>query len=240
MPADTVPRRDGWCRRDRLAAARGGCDGIHMNSALVSAGPYSAGGNRAGTRGGRRAHHIQGERLWLLPRAGHAAADDRLRTAGFTGRPGGMDARPRHRQLLQDLPRLRRRPALGQSHPRPHPRQHHDLLADGHRRLGGPVLLGEWPSHSSHGGPDSSAGVPPGRVHHVPRRDLPGPAQLGREVLPPPSAISTRSTREVTSPPGKSRNCSQPRSARRSDRSASREPRTDERGPHLSLAARAG
>ena len=24
--ADTAPHRDGWCRRDRLAAARGGCD----------------------------------------------------------------------------------------------------------------------------------------------------------------------------------------------------------------------
>ena len=29
--------------------------------------------------------------------------------AGFTGRPGGLDARPRHRQLLQDLPGLSRR-----------------------------------------------------------------------------------------------------------------------------------
>ena len=48
----------------------------------------------------------------LLPGAGHAAADDRLRPAGFTRRPGGLDARPRHRQLLQDLPRLPRRAAL--------------------------------------------------------------------------------------------------------------------------------
>ena len=30
----------------------------------------------------------------------------------------------------------------------------------------------------------SSAGVGPGRLHHVPRRDLPGPAQLGRGGLP--------------------------------------------------------
>src|SRR5690349_16582370 len=30
--------------------------------------------------------------------AGHAAADDRLRPAGFTPRPGGLDARPRHRR----------------------------------------------------------------------------------------------------------------------------------------------
>ena len=57
------------------------------------------------------ARHLQGERLRLLPGAGHAAADDRLRPAGFTRRPGGLDARPRHGQLLQDLPRLRRRAA---------------------------------------------------------------------------------------------------------------------------------
>ena len=32
---------------------------------------------------------------------------------------------------------------VGQPHPRPHPRQHHAVLADGHRGLGGPVVLGE-------------------------------------------------------------------------------------------------
>ena len=37
--------------------------------------------------------------------------------AGFTRRPGGLDARPRHGQLLQDLPRLSRRRGRGQSHP---------------------------------------------------------------------------------------------------------------------------
>jgi pimeloyl-ACP methyl ester carboxylesterase len=81
---------------------------------------------------------IPGERLRLLPGAGHAAADDRLRPAGFTRRPGGLDARPRHRQLPEDLPRLCRRPARGQSHPGPHRRQHHPVLADRYRGLGGP------------------------------------------------------------------------------------------------------
>ena len=57
------------------------------------------------------ARHIQGERLRLLPGDGHASADDRLRPAGFTRRPGRLAARPRHGQLLQDLPRLRRRRA---------------------------------------------------------------------------------------------------------------------------------
>ena len=53
-------------------------------------------------------------RLRLLPRDGNAAADDRLRPAGFTRRPGGLAARSRHGQLLQDLPRVRRRRARGQ------------------------------------------------------------------------------------------------------------------------------
>ena len=43
------------------------------------------------------------QRLRLLPRAGHPAADDRLRSAGCTRSPGGLDARPRYRRLLQDL-----------------------------------------------------------------------------------------------------------------------------------------
>ena len=47
--------------------------------------------------------------FWLLPRDGNAATDDRLFPAGFTRWAGGLVARPRHRQLLQDLPRLRRR-----------------------------------------------------------------------------------------------------------------------------------
>ena len=117
--------------------------GIHMNLLVTALAGPRAGRNRGGTRGGRRARHVQGERLRLLPGAGHAAADDRLRPAGFTRRPGGLDARPRHGQLLQDLPRLRRRQAHGQSHPGPHPRQHHAVLADGHRGFGGPVVLGE-------------------------------------------------------------------------------------------------
>ena len=33
---------------------------------------------------------------------------------------------------------------VGQPHPGPHPRQHHALLADRHRRLGGPVVLGGY------------------------------------------------------------------------------------------------
>src|SRR4051795_11584316 len=46
-----------------------------------------------GTRGARRTRHIPYERQRLLRGAGHAAANDRLRPAGFTRRPGGLDAR---------------------------------------------------------------------------------------------------------------------------------------------------
>ena len=39
------------------------------------------------------------------------------------------------------------------------------------------------------GRPGSSGGLAPGRLHHVPRRDLRGPAQLGRAVLPQPHLL---------------------------------------------------
>ena len=91
-----------------------GLVGIHTNLLVPALGPRGVpDGHRGGTRGGRRARHVQGERLRLFPRAGHPAADDRLRAAGFTRRTGGLDARPRHGQLLQDLERLRRRQASG-------------------------------------------------------------------------------------------------------------------------------
>ena len=196
-----------------------GLVGIHTNLLVTGAGRRRPpDGHRGGTRGARRARHIPGERLRLLPRAGHAAADDRLRAAGLTRRPGGLDARPRHGQLLQDLPRVRRRAARGQPHPGPHPRQHHAVLADGHRRLGGAVVLGERTSRRPRRGrPGSSAGLAPGRLHHVPRRDLPGAAQLGRASTPT-SPTSTRPTRAATSPPGRSRSSSRARCGRRSGR----------------------
>ena len=125
--ADAPPRLHPLCRpgrrRGRPRHRRDGPPGARgaarhpRELARDGAGRPSAGGIRAGTRGGRPGRHIQGERLRLLPGDGHAAADDRLLPAGFTRRPGGLDARPRHGQLLQDLPRLRRRRARGQSHP---------------------------------------------------------------------------------------------------------------------------
>ena len=87
--------------------------------------------------------------------------------------------------LLQDLPRLRRRAALGQPHTRPHPRQHHDVLADRHRRLRGTVVLGGLRPRRPGREPTAPAAAnDPGRLHDVPRRDLADAAQLGRGELP--------------------------------------------------------
>ena len=104
---------------------------------------------------------------------------------------GGLAARPRHGQLLQDLPRVRRRRARGQSHPGEHRRQHHAVLADRHRSVGGPVVLGGWTSagRSACERPASSGGHRSGRLHDVPGRDLGFPAQLGRGGLPRPRLL---------------------------------------------------
>jgi hypothetical protein len=111
--------------------------------------------------------------------------------AGYTRRPGGLDARPRHGQLLQDLPRLPRRAALGQPHARPHRRQHHAVLGDRHGGLGGPGVLGgrTSPGPYGRGRPGSAGGHGPGRLHHLPRREDRGPAQLGRAGLPDPQLL---------------------------------------------------
>ena len=184
--------------------------GVHINllvAALAIMRP-TAGGDRAGTRGARRGRRIQGDRLRLLPRAGHAAADDRVRPAGFTRGDGGLDARPRHRQLLQDLPRLRRRPARGQSHPRPHSRQHHDVLADGHRRLGGTVLLGER-ARTGTRAPARPLRRPLCRSAspRSPTRSS-SPHGAGPRWCTPTSRTTARPTGAATSPPGRSRSCS--------------------------------
>ena len=79
---------------------------------------------------------------------------------------------------------------VGQSHPRPHPRQHHALLADRHRGLGGPLVLGERTSHSSRGAARLLRRSPlPVGIHHVPGRDRRDAAQLGRAGLPDPHLL---------------------------------------------------
>ena len=87
--------------------------GIHVNLLVAALGLVDH-CRRSPSRSARRPPRsptFRHDRLRLLPGAGHAAADDRLRPAGLARRAGGLDARPRHGQLLQDLPRLRRRQA---------------------------------------------------------------------------------------------------------------------------------
>ncbi len=207
------PSRTRWA-----AKVPTGLRGIHVNLLATALGHRrsAAGGVRAGTRGARRARDVHDGRLRLLPGAVHPAADDRLLLAGFTRRAGGLDARPRHGQLLQDLPCICRRRARRQPHPGQHPRQHHAVLADRHRRLGRPVVLG-------------IRTVPRARAAgHAPRRSrflsasqrsraksgLPRGAGSRRST--PASPTSTRSTGAATSPPGRSRSSSQLRCGRHS------------------------
>src|SRR6266511_3240691 len=147
------------------------------------------GGVRAGTRGARCAQHVHDGRLRLLPGDGHPAADDRLRAAGLTRRPRGLDARPRHGRLLQDRRRVRRRQADREPDQGAHRRQRHALLADGHRGLRRPELLGGRTSTGPLRRCAPSAGVRTGRLHDVPRRGLGCPAGLGRGGLPRPRVL---------------------------------------------------
>jgi hypothetical protein len=158
--------------------------GIHLSllrTALAGAGSHPTGSDEV-RAAADASHDVPDERFRLLPGAGDTAADDRLRPAGLSRRAGRVDARPRHRQLLQDLPRLPRRAARGQPHPRPHPGRHHAVLVDRQRRLRRPLVLGRRSSRRRRG-TGASSGFAPGRLHHLPRRDLPGSAQLGRAGL---------------------------------------------------------
>ena len=111
--------------------------------------------------------------------------------------------------------------AVGQPHPRPHPRQRHALLADRHRRLGSPVVLGGLRTRRAGRAAAAAAGVDdPVRLHDVPGRDLADAAQLGRGSPTRTSSTSTRSTRAATSPPGRSPSSSRPSCAPRSGRCA--------------------
>ena len=65
--------------------------------------------------------------------------------------------------------------SLGQPHPRPHPRQHHGLLAHGHRGLVGPVVLG---------GRTSQRLAPPGRLRRRSRSRSGSPPSPARSSRP--------------------------------------------------------
>ena len=185
--------------------------GIHLNVLMAVLGS-ATNCRRSPSRNARRTTRSPRSRRTASATSwrGHAAADDRLRPAGFTRRAGGLDARPRHGQLLQDLPRFVDGEPVGQSHPGPHRRQHHAVLADGHRRLGGPVVLG------GRTGPGRSR-VRPARLLRRSRfrsasRRSPArsglPRAAGSRRSTPTSPTSTRSTGAATSPPGRSRSSS--------------------------------
>ena len=114
------------------------------------------------------------------------------------------------------------RRAGGQSHPGDHRRQHHAVLADRHRNVGGPVVLGGRTSagRSACERPGSPAGHRAGRLHDVPRRDLGRPAQLGRGGVPRPRLLQRGRPRRPLRRLGGARAVRQPSSARRSGRCA--------------------
>ena len=190
-----------------------GLIGIHTNLLTPALGDPEAlervATNQRGTCCPRPARRVPRDRYGLLHRAGNAPRDDWLRAPRFTHRPRSLDDRSRYGRLLEDRPRLRRQSTRGQSHPRTHRRQPHALLAHTYRGLGGALVLGRRTRERACGRPASHVGFDSGRLHHVPRGDLADPAQLGRAARTPTStSTSTRSTRAVTSPPGKNRSSS--------------------------------
>ena len=200
-----------------------GLVGIHTNLLVPALGGTDADGYGRGTRRGGADRDLRAVRERLLRRDGDPTADDRLRPARLSRRPGRLDDRPRHRRLQQDRARLRRRAALGQPHARPHPRQHHAVLADRHRRLRGSVVLGGLRARRP--GRRQSGPASRRRSRSASRRSRArsgGPRAAGSRRATRTSSTSTRSTRAATSPRGKSRRSSHRNCERRSGHSADR------------------
>ena len=81
--------------------------------------------------------------------------------------------------------------ARRQPHPRSRPRQRHAVLADGHRRVGGAVVLGERTEHGRRSRPaqkPAAATLPVGFTV-FPGEIFEGAAQLGREGLSEPHLL---------------------------------------------------
>ena len=198
-----------------------GLVGVHINlflAGLLDPGPWPATSEER-TRGTRAVETFtQWERL--PPGAGHTAADDRLRAAGFTRRTGRLDAGPRHRQLLQDLPRV--------SDDEPSGNLTRDQILDNITLYwltgtGASAARSYWeygqdalsrPARSPPGALSRSASPP------SPARSAVA-AQLGRSAYPN-LMYYNESTRAATSPPGRSPRSSPKRCAQPSDRCANR------------------
>ncbi len=133
----------------------------------------------------RRAHHVLDGWLRHRPGAVHPAADDRLLPARFTRRAGGLDARPRHGQLLQVLPRFVDGEPAGNLT--------RDNIVDDitlYWLTGTGASAARWywefgraQAAAGAAGQASTVSRGSGRLHELPRRGLPCPAQLGRGGL---------------------------------------------------------
>ena len=129
--------------------------GIHINlpatvppevAAALARRARAGGTLRQGTRGVRRADDVRQEREpGLLHDDDRAAADGRLWRDGLTGRPRGVDPRA---SGLRAVDVRRRSRAVADERRRA--RQHHAVLADEHRGLGGAAVLGERRARQRH------------------------------------------------------------------------------------------
>ena len=137
----------------------------------------------------RRSGRTASATSWRWP-PGHGRSA--TRPAGFTRRAGGLAARPRHRQLLQDLPRVRRRRAPWATSPGTASSTTSRCTGwPGTASVGGPVVLGgrtSWPQRL----PAASL-LRRSRCRSAspPRRDL-GVAPGWVEAVYPTSPTSTR------------------------------------------------
>ena len=87
-----------------------------------------------------------------------------------------------------------RRAPNGWPDPGQDPRQPHAVLADQHRDPGRADVLGGRAKHRRGGRAAATAGLASGRLHGVPRRDLPGRRAAGPRRSTPTSSTSTRPT----------------------------------------------
>ena len=134
-----------------------------------------------------RAQFMKGESSSRASRRRRSATPSRIRPSVW--RPGCSTTT--RTATRRSLARSWTGAALRGPHSGQDPRQHHAVLADRHRDLGRADLLGGRTKHrgSLRGREDATRGLDPGRVHGVPRRDLQGPTQLGREGLPQPHLL---------------------------------------------------
>ena len=168
-------------RRDGSPGARGAGRHPHQPARDGAGRGPAAGGHRARNarrpRARRRSGRAASATSWSRPRGRRRSATP-CWTRPSPWRPGCSTTTPT--AYYKIAARLRRRAARRQPHPGPHPRQHHALLADRHRRLGGPVVLGELRAAAlaaAGQAPPPTSG--PGRLHDVPRRDLARPRAAG-------------------------------------------------------------